>query len=391
MPERRKVAREQHDAFENDIGLDLGSLATEVSGEVVPTASAAPPQAEAIERVGASQIRPDRFQPRPVLPVEIQSRFFDGKIDWRQAARDWLALAETEPGHSARVRELVAMAETIDEHGQIKPITGSWVEGASGGFLFLIETGERRFWGVCLRHVAEGRKGEPSLRVEAVSRPSLQRQILENRHAEPPSAVAQAREIGALVLNSLEVRADSGLRDPYDFFRQAIQLPDRQRLPRGIWPKLEELMQLSSRRMHQLLAILEMPTALLEKADRYNLSYSVLEAVLQAPANQRKALIDQAVEQSLTAEQVEQVAAAGPKTVGGPAAPPPKKDPVRSALRGLRGFANSFQKVNARTRERMLDDMADELYVAGRDEVEAVVELLDRLGKRLRTRLRAKN
>jgi hypothetical protein len=143
--------------------------------------------------------------------------------------------------------------------------------------------------------------------------------------------------------------------------------------------------------MHQLLAILELPTSLLEKADRYNLSYNVLEAVLQAPSHQRKGLVDQAAEQSLTAEQVEQVAAAGPKATTGPAAPPPKKDPVRTALRGLRGFANSFQKVNVRTRERILDDMADEIYVGGRDEAEVVIELLDTLAKRLRTRVRAKN
>ena len=391
MPERRKVKREQHDAFENDEGLDLGSLATEVTGPQEAVIAPTAPQLEAIERVPASQIRPDRFQPRPVLPVEIQGRYFDGKIDWRQAAAEWLALADGDAGHRTRVRELVAMAETIDEHGQIKPITGSWVEAPSGGFLFLIETGERRFWGACLRHVAEKRKGEPSLRAEAVRQPSLQRQIIENRHAEPPSAVAQAREIAALVLHSQGMRPDVGVRDPYDHFRRAIQLPDRQRLPRGIWPKLEELMQLSSRRMHQLLAILELPTSLLEKADRYNLSYNVLEAVLQAVPHQRKGLVDQAVEQSLTAEQVEQVAAAGPKATSRLATAPPKKDPVRSALRGFRGFANSFQKVNVRTRERILDDMADEIYVGGRDEAEVVIELLDTLAKRLRTRLRAKN
>jgi hypothetical protein len=386
MPERRRISRELHDALENDTGLDLERVGEPPAPARAPAAAERPaPQVEAIERIPPSKMVPDRFQPRPVLPVELHTRFHAGKIDCYQAAAEWLRLAESDLGHRNRTRELAGMAETFDEHGQIKPITGAWFDGGDGSFRFRIETGERRFWGACLKHVAEKQVAEPLLRVEAVRRPSLARQIIENRHAQPPSAVAQAREIAALILQHLSVEADPSIRDPYEHFRRVISLPNRERLPRGVWPKIEELMQLTPRRMQQIVAILRLPTPLLEKADRYNLPARVLEAVLSAPEEQRKGLIDQAVAQGWSGDDVA-AAAAG----GAPSGPRPKSsepaDPGRSALRGLRGFSNALFGLNARARGRVMDDLADEIVVSG--EAEVVVALLDELGRLVHARVR---
>jgi hypothetical protein len=388
MPERKRISRDVHDALENDSGLDLHRI-DETSAKVKsPVPVEHPPaQVEAIERVPPSKIVPDRFQPRPVLPVQLHTRFHAGKIDCYQAASEWLKLAEGDLGHRNRIRELIGMAETFDEHGQIKPITGVWFQDTGGGFRFRIETGERRFWGVCLKHVTEKQLVEPLLRVEAIRQPTLARQIIENRHAQSPSAVAQAREIAALILQHTGVEPDPAVPDPYDYFRQAISLPNRDRLPRGVWPKIEELMQLSARRMQQILSVLRLPTPLLEKADRYNLPARVIEAVLTAEEAQWPSLIDQAAAQGWTGDDVSVAAVAGgsqtsgarPKTAG-------PSDPARSALRGLRGFSNALFGLNARTRDRVFGDLADEIYMAG--EGETVARQLDELAKLVRARLR---
>jgi hypothetical protein len=388
MPERKRISRNVHDALENDTGLDLQRVG---EAPASPTAPVAPERAashvEAIERVPPTKMMPDRFQPRPVLPVELHERFHAGKIDCYQAAAEWLKLAESDLGHRTRVRELTGMAETFDEHGQIKPITGVWIQDAGGAFRFRIETGERRFWGACLKRVAEKRADEPLLRVEAIPKPSLARQIIENRHAQPPSAVAQAREIAALILQHTGIEPDAGLTDPYDFFRQAINLPNRDRLPHGVWPKIEELMQLTPRRMQQILSLLRFPTPLLEKADRYSLPARVLEAILTAEEGQWADLIEGAAAQGGTADDVAVAAAGGgpqqsgarPKTAG-PA------DPSRSALRGLRGFSNALYGLNTRARDRVLGELADEIFVSG--DAKTVAPLLDELSRLVRARIR---
>ena len=50
-----------------------------------------------------------------------------------------------------QVDRLLKMGLSFEEHGQIKPITGSWVEASDGSYIFQIETGERRFWAACLQ------------------------------------------------------------------------------------------------------------------------------------------------------------------------------------------------------------------------------------------------
>jgi hypothetical protein len=134
------------------------------------------------------------------------------------------------------------------------------------------------------------------------------------------------------------------------------------------------------------LGLLRLPTALLEKADRYNLPARVLEAVLTAPQEQWKGLIDQAVAQGWTgddvAEAAERPAGKGPrpKPSGG------QVDPTRSALRGLRGFSNALYGLSARVRSRTLDDLADEIVVSG--EGESVISLLDELSRLVQARVR---
>lgn len=320
------------------------------------------PVIERIERLTPSKMVPDRFQPRRILPSAIRSRFFAGEINCYQAAREWLRMAKDDAGWRAQIDELLAMGSSFEEHGQIKPITGVWVSADDGGFVFQIETGERRYWAACLRVAHEGLDEEPLLRVEVVKAPSRHRQVIENRHAQSPSAVGQACEIAALMLEMKGVEPDYTLDDEYEYFRSALS----KRSPRGFWPKVEPVMQLSVRRMQQLIDVLKLPTSLLEIADRYRVPERVLREVLALPQESWEEAIWMAIQQGLTSDEIAHLAEDEKETK-----PRRRKDdairrPERIAFSGIRRFARAAVSVaDDKGLMRMLDDVADEVIVQG--------------------------
>ena len=135
---------------------------------------------------------PDRFQPRRLLPNALRAAFFGGLLDCYADRPPLARTRRTGSAYRASLERLLQMGSSFESHGQIGPITGAWQKQPDGRLLFQIETGERRFWAACLKHVSEGRATEPLLRVEVIEKPTRQRQVLENRHAEAPSAVSQA-------------------------------------------------------------------------------------------------------------------------------------------------------------------------------------------------------
>ena len=70
--------------------------------KLTPGPRAAEPNAvERIERLRPSQMLPDRFQPRRLLPTPLRRAFFSGEMDCYQAAEGWLALAHSRSQPSA--------------------------------------------------------------------------------------------------------------------------------------------------------------------------------------------------------------------------------------------------------------------------------------------------
>ena len=339
---------------------------------------------ERIERLKPSQMFPDRFQPRHLLPAPLRPAFFSGRIDCYQAAAEWLALAHQEPGYRPELERLLAMGGSFNEHGQIKPITGSWSQNSDGSYLFLIETGERRFWAACLKAASEQSKEEPLLRVEIVSHPTRQRQVLENRHAETPSAVGQSCEIAALILAELNIQPDAGLPDEFDYFR----LARTQRMPAGLWERIMPIMQLTRPRMVQLLNLLQFPTPLLELADRYRLPERALREILQLPKEQWERALRSTIQNNLTSEDLAEIANPVVEHTQRPAhsAPSPSFQPGRVATSGLRRFANVLSELDEISREQALDEVADELV--GTHQAEGIMNLLDELARLVEIRLR---
>ena len=377
MSKPTRKQRKRHDPF-NDFEVEEKSQPAPVPTSVV-VADELTETISGIELLSPSKMIPDRFQPRPLLPLDVAARFFGGEIDCYQAARAWMKQASADEGMQKQIDQLLSMADTFDEHGQIKAITGSFVPNSNGTYIFQIETGERRFWAACLKYVKSKAKHEPNLRVEVVDHPSRYRQVIENRHAEPPSAVAQAREIAAILLENAGISPDPDMEDPYKYFRQALDA----RRPHKTWPRLEELMQLSRPRMVQLLNLLNFTTPILEKANRNNMPERVLREILSRPEADWDSLVSMAIEEGLTAEEV---AAAQPKDTKKTKRQTKKRMlPAQSAIRGLRTFTRAVSKVDKDTQSDLLDELADEMMVEG--EAHTVLQLIEELGRLLRARV----
>ena len=343
------------------------------------------PQVERIERLKPSQMLPDRFQPRRLLPPSLRVSFYSGKINCYQAAMEWLDMAGTDNGIHQEVERLLAMGSSFGEHGQIKSITGSWVAKSNGEYVFQIETGERRFWAACLQYASSGAHDEPLLRVEVVAHPTRQRQVLENRHAEPPSAVEQACEVASLILADLGIAAPAEIADDYEYFRIART----QRMPAGLWERIMPIMQLTRPRMVQLLNILQMPSPQLDQADRYRLSERVLREVLATPREQWERMIRLAIQNQLTSDEVAEIATApqpGPEPAGERrVSTPVLPEPGRQATRSLKRFFSTLNELDDYDRDQVLDEIAD--TIAGRDSAAGALELLEELTRLIRARL----
>ena len=355
--------KKRHNAFEDfpdenrEVKIKFGESVDSSTTQIV----------ERIERLKPSQMMPDRFQPRRLLPPAIRNDFFNHKLDCYAAASAWLALSEQDDGIQKEITSLLAMGESFKEHGQIKPITGSWLHLSDGSFVFQIETGERRFWAACLKKVIKKDIEEPFLRVEVVSHPTRQRQVLENRHSEIPSAVEQACEVAALILADLGMNPNNQFTDEYDYFRQVLN----QRMPAGLWDRVIPIMQLTRPRMVQLLNILQMPSALLDMADRYRLPERILREILSSPQDQWETMLSLSIKSNLTSDEVAEISDRGLKQTL-PENPSTRVVipvmPARDAIKSLRRFSRMMETLSSSERNRVIDALADDLMVQGRAE-----------------------
>jgi hypothetical protein len=222
--------------------------------------------------------------------------------------------------------------------------------------------------------------------VEVVSHPTRQRQVLENRHAETPSAVEQACEVAALILAESGITPEIDKPDDYDFFRRSRS----QRMPAGMWDKIIPIMQLTRPRMVQLLNILQLPTPLLDLADRYRLPERVLREVLSLPAVQWEHMLRSSIQEQLTSEEVAEVSRISQPVTEQPAHRR-KKIPgqsTRDALRNLRRLAKNMDSLSSAAQAQALDAMADSLIVDDRGE--QVLRWMEALIKLIQTRLKRK-
>jgi hypothetical protein len=281
------------------------------------------------------------------------------------------------------------MGGSFQTEGQVNPITGRWAMVGENEFLFLIETGERRYWATILQAVYANGTQVPTINVVGYQHTSRRRQFLENIHQADPSAVSQARGIAALLLDLQGVDPPAERpKDIYSYFRQALDFE----VSAEAWDSLAAVTGLSDRRMRQALAILQLPTPLLDLADMYGVASRQLVELVRAPAYRWKELLREAVLEKGAAEEAlagwflredERAQKAAP-----PAGPDRRRDPVTIALGGLRRFRNAVGAVDHPEQDAVIGRLATDIAVE--ENVEETLNFLQRLVQEIEVRVQGK-
>ncbi|MBZ0298796.1 MAG: ParB N-terminal domain-containing protein, partial [Anaerolineae bacterium] len=203
-----------------------------------------------VEYILLDLVRPDPLQPRRVLPEHVYWAFHSHEITPSQALRELIQAAQLAAQQHGRpfknvlallgdqddelphfspeeqlVRDLVNLAVTIRDDGQVNPLT---VVEVSQGVVqqYRIETGERRYWATwLLRDYIPGYESDGTIPCIIIpgERASAFRQARENTARSGLSAIALARQAALLLL------AVHGYDIPdgpvtLDFYRQALDL-----------------------------------------------------------------------------------------------------------------------------------------------------------------------
>jgi hypothetical protein len=311
---------------------DLGGLAeaaTEITGRGLKVVS-----------IVLDRIQPDPAQPRRVLPESIRDEFLMGHINARQALERWEAIVAEEAARAGRprpdwkalltrnpedrsedafdidtpgqsgpeedmLRSIVATASTIRHGGQVSPITVVEIDGGSS---FRIETGERRFWAY---HWLDTWVGDEFDQIQCivVEESSPWRQAAENTSREGLSAMAMARQLATLLLDLYEISPDYTRPIPNDWYRQALKY----RVPRGEGSNLRAALGgIERSQFSRLQALLRLPDAVWELADRYRLEERRLRYVLKVGSEALQLqLVHVMIDKDLPAERVQQLVESG--------------------------------------------------------------------------------
>ena len=239
-----------------------------------------------------SKIVPDRYQARLAIPPQLKSQFFSGEIDCYETARQLLASADEDPGLFHMVNELRLLGQSILNERQIEPATGVWVE-ADGGLVFVLETGERRFWSLALEAVARQMPEEPLLKVSVEPGASRQRQVAENFLREDLCAVEMGKAVATMILESQDIYPEDNEAE-LAYYRRALQV---NRLPSGTWPEIERLTGCSRSVLYRHLRILTLDDQLLYLASLSRLPEGALRAIVPEPGDHHQALVQQAIQE----------------------------------------------------------------------------------------------
>lgn len=286
-----------------------------------------------VERILLDMVRPDPIQPRRVLPEKVHLAFHENRLTPSQALREMVQVAQVAARQRGRpfsnllellsdperedegdvkltpeeelLRELVNLAVTIRDDGQVNPITVIDVtEGVTR--LYRIETGERRYWSAwLLRDFLTSYEGDGMIDciVVPADRSSIFRQAKENTARKGLSAIAMARQAALLILtvNEYEIPAYAVNND---FYRQALDL----RIPRGAGEAIYSAMGgIDKVYFSYIKNLLKLSDEALEFADRYNIEERRLRPLTNVDIDFHHELVRQIIDFNLTARQVEQL------------------------------------------------------------------------------------
>ena len=290
-----------------------------------------------VERILLEMVRPDPVQPRRVLPEAIHFAFHGNRLTPTQALRELVQLVQVAARQRGRpfnsvlelllqadderdeeatavlspeerlLRDLVNLAVTIRDDGQVNPLTVVDVsQGATR--LFRIETGERRYWSTwLLRDFIPEYTGDGMVPCIIIpeQRSSVFRQAKENTVRSGLSAVALARQAALLLLtvHGFEIPAYAVNND---FYRQALELDLRSKreYTNAI---LSAMGGIEKAQFSRIKALLRLSDEAFEMADRHNLDEKKLRYVLPLSPEYHAEIIRQIIDFDLSSKQVKEL------------------------------------------------------------------------------------
>jgi hypothetical protein len=293
-----------------------------------------------VERILLELVRPDPLQPRRVLPDRIYQAFHAGQMTPTQALRDLIQVAQLAARQHGRpfanvldlmgnpddensddlpplsaeeqlVRDLVNLAITIRDDGQVNPLT---VVDVSEGVTrqFRIETGERRYWATwLLRDFIPGYESDGMIPCIVIPYESASafRQAKENTARSGLSAIAMARQAALLMLYVHGYPMPDG-PVPADFDRQALDLDlkGKREYTAAIYAAMGGL---DKRRFSRYKALLKLGDEAMELADRHNIEEGLLRHILQLAPEEQVEVIRHIITMNLTVKQVKDLCSNG--------------------------------------------------------------------------------
>jgi hypothetical protein len=291
-----------------------------------------------VERLLLEMVRPDPIQPRRVLPEALHFAFHNNRLTPTQALRELVQIVQVAARQRGRpfsnvlellpnpddegneeqsvhisspeeqlLRDLVNLAVTIRDDGQVNPLT---VVDVSQGVTqqFRIETGERRYWATwLLRDFIPSYNGDgmiPCIIIPA-ERASIFRQAKENTARTGLSAIAMARQAALLLL------AVHGYEIPphavnNDFYRQALEL-DLRGKREYTEAVLSAMGGIKKGHFSAIKALLRLSDEASELADRHNIEEFKLRYVVALPAEYHAEIVRQIIDFNLTSKQVKEL------------------------------------------------------------------------------------
>jgi len=230
---------------------------------------------QSVYRVPLSMIRPDRFQARLILPLELRKDFYSGRTPWNEVVRNWFELARNDRLIAQEIAELTVLGDSLHDTGQIKPVTGQ-VVNENGHDVFRMLTGERRFWATAIKAVLEGQPTEPYVLALIDNQPTIEKQIAENMAYKALTPVGKARAAARLVLDTHQIHPGEGESET-TFFRRVADV----RLDDGTKEMLQKTLQMERTYYGRLMKFFELDEKELEIADKSEMPERVLREIMQ--------------------------------------------------------------------------------------------------------------
>jgi hypothetical protein len=375
--------------------MDLTNVFTQ-SGETVaeqttettekhPAASRIQVNRQSTYSIQISAIRPDRYQARHVLPRQLRDSFFEGELDWQETARKWIQLARKDKLVRNELDELMQLGRSLDQDGQIKPITGNFEKDENGQQIFKILTGERRFWATIIRSVMADDKEEPLVLALVDEDPTVRKQILENITHKPLTAIGKARAIARIILEEADIFPQPGESEDV-YFQKMYDVKTTAETAQLI----EETLGISQYQYYRFRKLLELPLALQYMADQAEIPEGILRQILAMSAEEQEKAIGyfMAQEEPPSVREFQRLLEGD-----GLDDTAPKKRKPRAPKSPVVKITGSFKRSLGKMKDELnsdpkfLDKTATEFVGSLKPEdVESTVKILEDLIKRIRQR-----